>query len=483
MATTTTCIIYCRISLDMAKMGEGVDRQLHDCRELAERLGVKIVGEYIDNDTGASKLSKSRRRGGRPQFEAAKIHIGRGGVNALITWNLDRLLRDPDELSAFIDLSSDGKFRIHSGGSLIDLTTPQGVHYARMLVANAELEVAMMSKRIKDANRGRRNNGVMTFRRRCFGYAGKMNGVVYPEGAKVGDVIPTEAALIREMAKRAIDGASQMSIAMWLNDAGVLTAGGGRWQSAGVKSLLESARVVGWVEYDGVYVKRGNWEPIITREIQDAVKVAFHQRTRGKPGPRAMLTGIVVCSVCGRSMNRGVGGNGTATYRCSPRPDRGTGCGNVMVAHAVEGFVRDYVFEFAPKLHAATLKRVKIEKLTDDVAKIQRAMDELDVMLDVGDIDDDRWAERHRRLHARLKAAREAEGKSREVQRERQLAGNLGTVTKRWGDLSDDGKRGIIAILVKSVTISPAKRRGGPVDWDRIEIEPTETLATILTAA
>ena len=51
--------LYARISLDWEGEGLGVERQLHDCRAIVERLGWTVIDEYVDNSIGASKYSKT----------------------------------------------------------------------------------------------------------------------------------------------------------------------------------------------------------------------------------------------------------------------------------------------------------------------------------------------------------------------------------------------------------------------------------------
>ncbi|HEX9978366.1 MAG TPA: recombinase family protein, partial [Acidimicrobiia bacterium] len=44
---------YARISSDPEGTHLGVERQVADCRELAERLGWPVAGVYVDDDISA----------------------------------------------------------------------------------------------------------------------------------------------------------------------------------------------------------------------------------------------------------------------------------------------------------------------------------------------------------------------------------------------------------------------------------------------
>ena len=69
--------VYARISSDVEGTGQGVDRQVRDCRELATRLGWVVGEEYVDNDISAysgkrrpayERLMEDHRRAGDPRM-------------------------------------------------------------------------------------------------------------------------------------------------------------------------------------------------------------------------------------------------------------------------------------------------------------------------------------------------------------------------------------------------------------------------------
>ena len=51
--TARSAAIYVRISQDRGGAGLGVERQEHECRALAQRLGWTVVDVYCDNDLSA----------------------------------------------------------------------------------------------------------------------------------------------------------------------------------------------------------------------------------------------------------------------------------------------------------------------------------------------------------------------------------------------------------------------------------------------
>lgn len=51
-------VIYVRVSEDKSGEELGVDRQLGDCRALAERRGWQVIDVFADNDTSAAAGKK-----------------------------------------------------------------------------------------------------------------------------------------------------------------------------------------------------------------------------------------------------------------------------------------------------------------------------------------------------------------------------------------------------------------------------------------
>ncbi|MHC5557691.1 recombinase family protein [Kocuria sp. U4B] len=113
-------VIYARISQDSEEQRIGVDRQLTDCRVAAKARGWTVVDEFIDNDVSATRSKR------RPEYERMLTDIRASKVDALLTWDVDRLTRTPRELEDVIDLADAHGLALASIGGEIDLSTPQG---------------------------------------------------------------------------------------------------------------------------------------------------------------------------------------------------------------------------------------------------------------------------------------------------------------------------------------------------------------------
>lgn len=282
-----TCVIYLRISQDRTGQMLGVDRQLPDCRVLAESLGLRVVHVYTDNDISATS-GKTRR-----EFEA----MLNARPEVIIAWHQDRLLRLTSDLERVIDLGVDVHFVTSSKGGL-DLATPAGRAVARTVAAWSQYEGEQKAERQYAANRQRADAGYWQFSRRPYGYQ-RLNGRIVP--------VPAEADIVRECYRRYNAGESLYAIANSLNDRGVPTHGEHTaWSMRRVQQLLRNEHYAGIVTYLGERVDaEPSWEPLIDARTWSDYLAMRDGRTREgawSTATKHLLSGLIVCGVCGGRM-------------------------------------------------------------------------------------------------------------------------------------------------------------------------------------
>lgn len=305
-------MIYARISLDLEGQALGVARQLEDCRALAERLGAEIVAEYVDNDTGASTLSKKPR----PQYAAMLEAIHAGGITHLIAYSNSRLTRRPRELEDLLTLHRETGVRVVTVASgEADLGTADGRLIARLLANIDAAEAERTSERTKRRHAQAAQAGKTYRGGRAFGWK---------EGNL--EVDPAEAGLIRAAAADILDGVPLQRITTQWRDAGRLTATGRQWRRSTVQQVMARPRNAGLVIRHGQIVTgpdgrpvQGEWEPILDRETWERVVAVLDAGTAGgrRPGRRKYLLsgGLLRCSVCSRPLH-GMATGGTYAYAC-----------------------------------------------------------------------------------------------------------------------------------------------------------------------
>ncbi|MEJ7796494.1 MAG: recombinase family protein [Nocardioides sp.] len=212
--------VYARISLDRVGSGLGVERQLEDCRQLARERGWEVVAVFSDNDVSA--FSGKVRPGYRELLEFIRAEQ----ADVVLAWHVDRLHRSPVELEEYIgvsDATSTITVTVRAGD--LDLSTAAGRMVARMLGAAARHESEQKSERIRRKRRQEAESG----------QAHGPLGYGYDEAQAV---VEAEAAVVREVATRILDGDTLYGIASELNVRGVLTPGAGRWYHHQVRRLV-----------------------------------------------------------------------------------------------------------------------------------------------------------------------------------------------------------------------------------------------------
>ena len=385
--TVRHAAIYARISNDPQGRAIGVHDQAKQCRQLiAQRFpGAEITGMncdcgdcqrfgvpadvYCDNDITA----EGKRR--RPHYEQLLADIGAGHIDVVVAVHTDRLHRNVTELETYINVCEPRKVATHSvkAGEL-DLTTSGGRMVARMLGAAARHELERMMERQKEAKRRTRDAGLRWSGQRPFGYEldeRDARGYQIPGVSKGIVPVPREAGAIRDAYAKLLNGITLSEIARTWNEAGLRTPlqkatrggkdqGGQPWDAKGVRRVLLRGLNAGLVEYrprDGdkrgapVVAGEAQWDPIVPADTWKAAKSLLEdpgRRSGPGPKPQHLLTGVLVCGVCGgRNFAAGKQG-GIAVYRCRP-PARDQGRKGAMhltrTAEPLDAYVEQIVLE------------------------------------------------------------------------------------------------------------------------------------------
>jgi site-specific DNA recombinase len=152
----------------------------------------------------------------------------------VVTWHPDRLFRNVRDLEDFIATIERAGAQVRTvAAGLVDLSTASGRMNARIggVVARHESEhraERIRSKMSQLAASGKSNGGP-----RSFGYE--------PDHMTVRD---EEAELVREVARRALDGESLRSIAADWNDRGIPTVrGAAGWSYQALRRMILSPRL------------------------------------------------------------------------------------------------------------------------------------------------------------------------------------------------------------------------------------------------
>jgi site-specific DNA recombinase len=354
--------IYVRISKDAQAKGLGVRDQEQDCRKLAERLGWIVYRVFVDNDIRAAKYSNKPR----PAYLEMLQAMREGVVQAVLCWDVYRLVRQPKELEEFLDIAeASGITRLGTVSGDYDLSTPEGRFQARLwanIAANESEKTSQRHRRrqLQIAMDGQPNGG-----QRRYGYR-------HIEGANRLEVVPDEAVIIREMAARVLAGETISRIARDLNRRGIPAAKGGEWVAHTVRTVVSGDTVAGIRVHRGA-VYPAKWEPILDRSTHDALVLLFKDPARrfNPGGPtKHHWVGTLFCPCNAKLHVRYT--KGQKTYCCQT-------CGKVhRLAEPVEAYLEGVLFERTqhPEFRASLMEHIPDD---EEHAALRQQRAEIDI--------------------------------------------------------------------------------------------------------
>jgi DNA invertase Pin-like site-specific DNA recombinase len=131
--------IYVRVSTDK----QSNENQLTALRQIAERRGWEIVGEY--HDMG---ISGAKGRDGRPGLDQMLKDASRRKFDVIMAWAIDRLGRSLIDLLGTVQTLEACNVDLYLDQQSIDTTTPAGKLMFQICGAFAEFERSMIRQRI-----------------------------------------------------------------------------------------------------------------------------------------------------------------------------------------------------------------------------------------------------------------------------------------------------------------------------------------------
>jgi DNA invertase Pin-like site-specific DNA recombinase len=457
----SSAAIYARISSDREGLQLGVQRQVEDCRALADHRGWTVAQIYTDDDISAYK------RKPRPAYQQLLTDLRRGERDAVIVYNLDRLHRQPKELEEFFEICDTAKVReLASVAGDVDLSSDDGRFLARILGAVARKESDDKSRRIRRKHQELAQNGkVAGGGTRPFGYQSDRR-----------TVDPTEATIIRELADRVLSGDSLRSLCANLTLRGVGTVTGAPWKIQTLRRMLMSYRLSGQREHLGELIGPAEWEPIIEPEHTERLRatLADPDRPANRTPRRYLLTRLVHCGLCGYEMVSRPRGDGERRYVCATGPGL-PGCGGMAIlASHLEPFVVEAVLHRldTPGLAAALSGDSAPASAS---AEARRELDDAAAHLDelAG-----AYGEKKITLHEYLTARRPIEKRMESARgalnidsRAAALSGylsNPAALRREWSELSLSRQRNIIAALLDHALVASAVRGRNRFDPARV---------------
>lgn len=407
-----------------------IPTQLGDCRQLAEREGWIVVGEY--QDEAASAWSGDRGPGLAEAMENAE----RVGAT-LVVQHSDRLAR------------GDGRSARHLG-EIYFWAIKHGVLLRSVqddsTFTNPLLAFAMGERNAEDSRRKSLAVKAGKARRAALGLP---LGGPRPYGYRWEDgnfaIVRAEAEIVRRIFAETLEGRSQLAIARDLNREDITTAQGCRWQHRAIATVLSNAIYRGRITYqDEIF--EGRHQAIVDSEswanvaaLREARRRTY-KRGRGPAGSHLFRKGMLRCAECGEAMLPRTDRGTVETYRCFGHVLDPESCPTLPVRREI---VDDAVFRYFARVgldveatrealaDARSRKLNEVVAVRDVAARDARASEErlMRVRRDYADgaITAADWIEFRTELETELSAA---QAKLRQIERQH------GDVS-RWGEVAD----------------------------------------------
>ncbi len=446
--------VYLRQSRDFTGEGDAVDRQREDCQRIAEQRGWTVIGEYVDNDRGASD-----RRKRRPAYDQLVDDFAGGRFDALVCYDLDRLTRQPRQIEDWIEAAEDRGLVLVTANGEADLSTDGGRLFARIKASVARAEIERKAERqrraaLQRADRGRPPLGV-----RLTGYTSG------------GAVVDHEADVVRGLFARFAAGESLRGLAQWLTTEGVAPRRGGRWNPSSVSTMLTNPRYAGRAVYRGEVTGRpGAWEALVDEDTFDLVqaRLADPRRKTNRQGTdrKHLGSGLYLCGVCGSRLQSWSGNR----YRCS------NGC-LTRAQGPIDGYVLAIIRARLAQPDVADAAHPDADqdgaRLSDEARRLRARLDQVGEDYDAGLIDGRRYKTAREKIQAQLADV--------DAERARLLAPRAAAETLLAADpvAAFDAatlmvRRGVIDALC-TVRVGPAPRGSRTFDPGSVEIEWSRT--------
>lgn len=275
-------VIYARFS-SHAQNEQSIEGQLAECRAFAERNNLRIVREYIDRAlTGTTDK--------RPDFLQMIEDSKRKGFQFVIVYQLDRFARNRYDSATYkAKLKKNGVRVLSAKENITD--DASGILIEGVLESMAEYYSAELSQKIK--------RGIAISASKCKYFGGSV-----PLGYKVDEqkhfIVNEETApIVKQMFQMLANGYNYAQIARYLNERGIPTARGGKWNKNSFQSLFSNRRYLGKYIFHGEEIDGGMPRLIDDELFADVQRVLAKYAaapSRGKAKVEYLLSDNVICA-------------------------------------------------------------------------------------------------------------------------------------------------------------------------------------------
>lgn len=439
-------LAYCRVSTEeQAEEGFSIEGQ-------AERLRLYAQLRDLGDVTVVTDPGKSGKNLERPGLQQVLAAVEAGHVSHVLVWRLDRLSRNLADLILLADLLGEHGVALHSVTENLDLSSAAGRMFYNILGTFAQYFREQLSENVRMGTQRAAKEGKWMNRPKT--------------GYDLVDkhlVVNGDAPRVQEVFRLRAEGLSYPKIE---------AATGIKYSTA--RAIIQSRIYRGEVLHGETWYA-GQHDAIVTES--EWLAANRHNRT-GTRRSKDVLSGRVLCGLCGRRMVVAQNGQGQLLYRCY---HRGAGCdlpgrSNVGLQRAMllglrlireDENLRDAIRRnLADRGSEAPATAVRTRRASaSTLAKLSEERRKLLDLYFKGKISEDGFQEAESRIEVEIRAAteqarQEAGAKRQATELEakfEQVAKILETldVDLIWKAATDQERKILIDNFVESITVFP----------------------------
>lgn len=387
------CAIYTRVSTDKEEQKASLKYQKELFYKFIEEKGWDIYEFYVDVQSGTTAKRKNLQR----MIEDAQDKK----FDIILAKELSRLARNGELSYKIKNLCENQGIHIITLDNAINTLTGNTNMFG-LYAWMYEQESQNTSNRVKETLKTRAKNGLFKGSNPPYGYEVKQ-GKLFIRNDETPDIV-------RRIYKEYLEGSGRESIARRLYNEGVKTpadvAGkknaSDKWNDSTIKLILTNPHYIGDLvqgrtttvsvtskkrkkqQKDEMYIFENTHEPIISRDMFEAVQNLMKQRKKFITAPKLHLfTNILFCGDCGKGMwfrsNRQNG------YVCGGYARHGK---KACSAHTIkEDFLKETILYDIRKLVQEIDKEQYLKELVAQAKKskkdIQQKLDKLNKQIDM----------------------------------------------------------------------------------------------------
>lgn len=311
----TRIAAYARVSTSSDEQLLSLDNQKeHYENYIRSNAEWEYAGLYFDEGISGTSLNK------RDGLKKLVDDCDKGLIDIVLTKSISRFCRNTTDCLAIVRKLNNIGVAIIFEKEKIDTSSMESELMLSILASMAEEESVSISENTKWSIKKRFQNGTYIISYPPYGYANVDGEMV---------IVPDEAETIRKVFADLLNGKSTHKIAEELNERGIHTRKGPKWNANTINGIIKNEKYTGDVIFQKTYTDDGftrhrnngeydqyfcenHHEAIISHEIFEKANALLYQRGREKGNGedtskyqnRYAFSARIVCGCCGRHFKR-----------------------------------------------------------------------------------------------------------------------------------------------------------------------------------